>query len=157
MHNRCIVFFCTKALYNLAIIASAYLNLSVQNPTQGIPKMSTESTTTPQGGFVFGKHCLDIRSCLEHCLWVFTIGVQNPHFFFCKVIPYMILCPSGQASKTDVSVAPASSAEQNTSKGFSFASAWVNFWKLRKHSERTPNIFYVIWFYLSERQSEIKK
>ncbi|XP_034402355.1 nuclear pore complex protein Nup214 isoform X3 [Cyclopterus lumpus] len=55
--------------------------LTTWNPTQGFQKMSTESTTNPQTGFVFG-----------------------------------------QSPKTDASVAPAFSADQSTSKGFSFAS-----------------------------------
>ncbi|KAI3362268.1 hypothetical protein L3Q82_012584, partial [Scortum barcoo] len=68
------------------VFATVSSNQAKRNPTQGAPKMSTESTITTQGSFVFG-----------------------------------------QSSKTDVSVAPASSAEQNTSKGFSFASGSTGF------------------------------
>ncbi|XP_044028995.1 nuclear pore complex protein Nup214 isoform X4 [Siniperca chuatsi] len=68
------------------VFATVSSNQAKRNPTQGIQKMSTESTTTSQGGFMFG-----------------------------------------QSSKTDVSVAPASSAEQSTSKGFSFTSGPTGF------------------------------
>ncbi|KAM7368911.1 hypothetical protein PAMP_013215 [Pampus punctatissimus] len=68
------------------VIATVSSNQAKRNPTQGIPKLSNESATTPQAGFVFG-----------------------------------------QLPKTDVSVAPVSSAEQSTSKGFSFSSASTNF------------------------------
>ncbi|XP_019131826.2 nuclear pore complex protein Nup214 isoform X4 [Larimichthys crocea] len=68
------------------VFATVSSNQAKRNPTQGIPKISTESTTNPQGGFVFG-----------------------------------------QSPKTDVSVAPASSADQSTSKGFSFTSGSAGF------------------------------
>ncbi|XP_029300235.1 nuclear pore complex protein Nup214 isoform X2 [Cottoperca gobio] len=63
------------------VFATVSSNQAKRNPSQGIQKMSAESTTNPQSSFVFG-----------------------------------------QSSKTDVSVAPASSSEQSASKGFSFAS-----------------------------------
>ncbi|KAG7237350.1 hypothetical protein INR49_032473 [Caranx melampygus] len=68
------------------VFAAVSSNQAKRNPTQGIQKMSTESTTTPQSGFVFG-----------------------------------------QPSKTDVSVVPASSVEQSSSKGFSFTSGPAGF------------------------------
>ncbi|KAM9338361.1 nuclear pore complex protein Nup214 [Symphorus nematophorus] len=68
------------------VFAAVSSNQAKRNPAQGIQKISAESTSTPQGGFVFG-----------------------------------------QSSKTDVSVAPASSAEQSTSKGFSFTSGSTGF------------------------------
>ncbi|XP_073333717.1 nuclear pore complex protein Nup214 isoform X12 [Pagrus major] len=68
------------------VFATVASNQAKRNPTQGIQKMTTESTTTPQTGFVFG-----------------------------------------QPSKTDVPVAPASSADQSNSKGFSFTSGSTGF------------------------------
>ncbi|XP_041816555.1 nuclear pore complex protein Nup214 isoform X2 [Chelmon rostratus] len=68
------------------VFATVSSNQAKRNPTQGIQKMPNETTTTPQGSFVFG-----------------------------------------QSAKTDVSVAPAGSAEQSTSKGFSFASGSTGF------------------------------
>ncbi|XP_028273229.1 nuclear pore complex protein Nup214 isoform X2 [Parambassis ranga] len=61
-------------------------NQAKRNPTQGVQKISTESTSTPPSNFVFG-----------------------------------------QPSKTDVSVAPASSVEQSANKGFSFSSGSAGF------------------------------
>uniref|UniRef100_UPI0037E8D1C8 nuclear pore complex protein Nup214 isoform X2 n=1 Tax=Semicossyphus pulcher TaxID=241346 RepID=UPI0037E8D1C8 len=68
------------------VFATVSSNQAKRNPTQGIQKMSSESTTTPKSGFLFG-----------------------------------------QPPKTDVSVAPASSTEQSTNKGFSFASGASSF------------------------------
>lgn len=68
------------------IFATVSSHQAKRTPTQGNQKMPTESTTTPQTGFMFG-----------------------------------------QVSKTDVSVTPASSAEQGTSKGFSLASGPAGF------------------------------
>ncbi|XP_067431481.1 nuclear pore complex protein Nup214 isoform X3 [Thunnus thynnus] len=68
------------------VIATVSSNQAKRNSIQGIQKLSTESTSLPQMGFVFG-----------------------------------------QLAKPDVSVAPVSSAEQSTSKGFSFSSASTNF------------------------------
>ncbi|XP_034752365.1 nuclear pore complex protein Nup214 isoform X5 [Etheostoma cragini] len=68
------------------VFATVFSNQAKRNPSQGMQKMSAESTTTTPTSFVFG-----------------------------------------QSSKPDVSVAPASSAEQNTSKGFSFASGSAGF------------------------------
>ncbi|KAM8743568.1 nuclear pore complex protein Nup214 isoform 2-T2 [Acanthopagrus schlegelii] len=68
------------------VFATVASNQAKRNPTQGIQKMTAESTTSPQTGFVFG-----------------------------------------QPSKTDVSVAPASSADQSSSKGFSFTSGSTGF------------------------------
>ncbi|KAK2819232.1 hypothetical protein Q5P01_024793 [Channa striata] len=59
------------------VFATVSSNQAKRNPTQGIQKMPTESTTTTQTGFLFG-----------------------------------------QSAKANVSVAPASSIEQSTSKGF---------------------------------------
>ncbi|XP_040013284.1 nuclear pore complex protein Nup214 isoform X2 [Xiphias gladius] len=68
------------------VFATVSSNQAKRNPTQGIQKMSSESTSTSQTGFVFG-----------------------------------------QPSKTDVSVAPASSVDQSTNKGFSFTSGSTGF------------------------------
>ncbi|XP_072228786.1 nuclear pore complex protein Nup214 isoform X2 [Leuresthes tenuis] len=66
--------------------AAVSTNQVKRNTTPSIQKMSGESTSIPQAGFVFG-----------------------------------------QPPKADVSVVPASSVEQNTSKGFSFASGGFSF------------------------------
>ncbi|XP_062290745.1 nuclear pore complex protein Nup214 isoform X2 [Scomber scombrus] len=68
------------------VFATVSSNQAKRNSNQGIPKLSTESTTTPQTGFMFGN-----------------------------------------LAKTDGSAAPASSAEQSASKGFSFSSSSTSF------------------------------